>query len=84
LSITTLVKLELARIPTIEGDVHHSTKTQLNNSIKQLNKKGDTRGMHPNSLKNLKPNKDCSITRIIKEMLDQVAEERWLLFYLLG
>ena len=28
---------------------------QVNNSTEQLNKRGDTRGLHPNSLKNLKP-----------------------------
>jgi hypothetical protein len=28
---------------------------QVNNSTEQLNKRGDRRGLHPNSLKNLKP-----------------------------
>ena len=28
---------------------------QLSNSTEQLNKRGDTRGLHPNSRKNLKP-----------------------------
>ena len=54
--------------------------------VKQLNKNGDKRGMSQNSLKNLHPrlkgnnhaSKDYSITRIVKEMLDQPAEERWL------
>jgi len=53
---------------------------------KQVNSAGNKRGMSPNSRKNLslgrKPNnrtaKDYSITRIIKEMLDEPAEERWL------
>lgn len=54
----------------------------------QLNRNGNKRGMHghPNSRKNLelgrKPNhrtaKDYSITRIVKEMLDEPAVERWL------
>lgn len=52
----------------------------------ELNKNGDRRGMSQNSLKNLHPrlkgnknaNKDYSITRIIKEMLDDPASERWL------
>lgn len=59
----------------------------VNNSTgKELNKNGDRRGMSPSSRVNLdlgrKPNnrtqKDYSITRIIKEMLDEPAEERWL------
>ncbi len=53
---------------------------------KQLNKNGNRRGMSANSRKNLdngrKGNnhaeKDYSITRIVKEMLDQPAVERWL------
>ena len=52
----------------------------------QLNSNGNKRGMNPNSRKNLdsgrKGNnhakKDYSITRIIRDMLDQPAEERWL------
>lgn len=55
-------------------------------SDKQLNKNGDRRGMSPNSQKNLgkgregnnHAKKDYSITRIIKEMLDEPAGERWL------
>jgi len=58
-------------------------------STEQLNRKGNRRGMHrhPNSMKNLEKRnlkgnsnakKDYSITRIIKEMLDDPAEERWL------
>lgn len=53
---------------------------------KQLNHSGNKRGLSLNSRKNLllgrKANrrtaKDYSITRIIKEMLDEPAEERWL------
>ena len=53
---------------------------------KQLNKSGNRRGLSPASRVNLdlgrKPNhrtaKDYSITRIIKEMMDEPAEERWL------
>jgi len=53
---------------------------------KQLNRNGNRRGMSPNSQKNLgkgrngnnHANKDYSITRIIKEMLDKPAVERWL------
>lgn len=53
---------------------------------KQLNKNGNRRGMSPNSRKNLdsgrKGNKharkDYSITSILKEMANDVAEERWL------
>lgn len=53
---------------------------------KQLNSKGDRRGMSHNSQNNLHPrlkgnnhaSKNYSITRIIKEMLDQPATERWL------
>ena len=53
---------------------------------KQLNSNGNRRGMSQNSLKNLHPRlkgnnhakKDYSITRIIKEMLDEPAEERFL------
>jgi len=52
----------------------------------QVNSKGNRRGMSPTSRENLvlgrKANhrtaKDYSITRIIKEMLPQPAEERWL------
>ena len=51
-----------------------------------LNSNGNRRGMSPNSQKNLgkgrngnnHANKDYSITRIIKEMLDEPAEERFL------
>lgn len=51
-----------------------------------INKNGDRRGMSHNSQKNLHPRlkgnrnakKDYSITRIIKEMLDEPAVERWL------
>lgn len=47
----------------------------------QLNKKGDRRGMSHNSLKNLHPRlkgnnnakKDCSITRIQREMMGQLC-----------
>lgn len=56
--------------------------------IEQLNRNGNRRGMHrhPNSLKNLEKrhgghkhtSKDYSITRIVKEMLDEPADERWL------
>lgn len=57
-----------------------------NSTEKQLNRNGNRRGMSPNSQKNLgrgrKGNnhakKDYSITRIIKEMLDEPADERWL------
>lgn len=53
---------------------------------KQLNKNGDKRGMSPNSRDNLalgrKANhrtaKDYSITRIVKDMANDPAEERWL------
>lgn len=54
---------------------------------KQLNSNGNRRGMSPNSRKNLEKRnlkgnsntkKDYSITRIIKEMIDDPAEERWL------
>ena len=52
----------------------------------KLNRQGDKRGMHPNSLKNMRTGhmgnnysgKDYSITRIIKGMIDEPAEERWL------
>ena len=52
----------------------------------QLNKNGNRRGMSPNSRKNLDKgrngnnhaNKDYSVIRIVKEMLDNPAEERWL------
>ena len=52
----------------------------------KLNKNGKSQGMHPNSRvnldkgrkKNKRTAKDFSITRIIREMLDQPAEERWL------
>ena len=52
----------------------------------QLNSKGDRRGMSHNSQNNLHPRlkgnnharKGYSITRIIREMLDQPATERWL------
>lgn len=58
--------------------------------VKQLNNKGNKRGLHPNSLRNLengrrpwhnpkgRPPKDYCITSIIKEMLDKEADERWL------
>lgn len=53
---------------------------------KGCNKSGDGRGMSPNSLKNLGKgrvgnnfaNKDYSVTRIVKEKIDDVAEDRWL------
>ena len=53
---------------------------------KKLNSNGNRRGMNQNSLRNLHPrlkgnnhaNKDYSITRIIKDMLDNPAEERFL------
>jgi hypothetical protein len=52
----------------------------------RLNKSGDRRGLSANSRKNLdkgrKSNKrtakDYSITRIVKDMLDDPASERWL------
>ena len=50
----------------VEFDKHEenkSTKEQLNNSVKQLNKRGDTRGMHLNSLKNLEKNLETLETR---------------------
>ncbi len=58
----------------------------MESTKKQLNRNGNKRGLSPNSRKNLalgrKPNKrtqkDYSITRIIKEMLDEPAMERWL------
>lgn len=59
----------------------------MDKSIKtELNRSGNRRGMSQNSLKNLHPRlkgnnhakKDYSITRIIKEMLDEPAPERWL------
>lgn len=58
----------------------------MDKSDKKLNSNGDRRGMSQNSLNNLHPRlkgnnhakKDYSITRIIKEMLDEPAEERWL------
>jgi len=56
------------------------------NNETQFNKNGKAQGMHPNSRKNLDRGrvgnnhavKDYSITRIVKEMLDDPAEERWL------
>ena len=55
-------------------------------SKKEFNKSGDKRGMSPNSLNNLHPRlkdnnhakKDYSITRILKEMANDPAPERWL------
>lgn len=52
----------------------------------QLNNRGNRRGMSPNSRKNLEKGregnnhaqKDYSITRIVKELIDEPAEERWL------
>ena len=52
----------------------------------KLNTSGNKRGLSQNSLKNLHPrlkgnnhaNKDYSITRIVKSMLDDAADERWL------
>lgn len=52
----------------------------------QLNKNGKPQGMHPNSRVNLdrgrvtnhRTKKDCSITRILKDMANDVAVERWL------
>ena len=60
-----------------------------NNSIEQLNRNGNKRGMSPNSRKNLEKgregnnhaNKDYSITRIVKEWIDEPAEERFLETY---
>ena len=57
-----------------------------NSTEGQLNKNGKAQGMHPNSRKNLDrrwvgnnhAKKDYSITRIIKEMIDEPADERWL------
>jgi len=62
--------------------------TPIKNESK-LNKNGNRRGMHrhPNSLKNLEKRnnkgnshakKDCSITRILKDMANDPAPERWL------
>lgn len=62
----------------------------VNNSNEtQLNRNGNRRGMHhhPNSLKNLEKRnnkgnshakKDYSLARIVKEMVDDPAPERWL------
>ena len=55
-------------------------------SEKEFNKAGNRRGMSHNSLNNLHPrlkgnnnaSKDYSITRILKEMADDPAPERWL------
>ncbi len=52
----------------------------------KLNRNGEAQGMHPNSRKNLDrgrkgnnhADKDYSITRILKEMADDPAPERWL------
>jgi hypothetical protein len=52
----------------------------------QLNRNGNRRGMSPKSRKNLEKGrqgnnhakKDYSITRIVKEMIDDPAEERFL------
>ncbi len=64
--------------------VEDSTKSELN-------RKGDTRGLHPNSLANLKagpgrPRNELSITHIAREMLSQVcpfdAEKRTWAQYL--
>ena len=52
----------------------------------KLNRKGNRRGMSPNSRKSLDTyrngnnhtKKDYSITRIVKEMLDDPATERWI------
>lgn len=52
----------------------------------KLNRSGNRRGLSQNSLKNLHPRlkgnknakKDYSITRIIKEMLDEQADRRYL------
>lgn len=52
----------------------------------KVNKNGKSQGMHPNSrenlakgrVKNIRTAKDYSITRIIKEMLDAPAVDRWL------
>lgn len=49
-----------------------------NESMKNTNKCGDARGLHPNSLKNLKPNlngrpsKDVSLTSLVKSLIDTV------------
>ena len=58
----------------------------MNKPNEQLNRNGNKRGMSPNSRKNLEngrkgnnhANKDYSITRIVKEMIDEPAEERFL------
>ncbi len=56
----------------------------VNSSEGQLNKAGNKRGMSLASRKNLVVNgnnhsaKDYSITRILKEMADDPAPERWL------
>ena len=57
-----------------------------NSSEKQLNKNGKSQGMHQNSRVNLdrgrvankRTQKDYSITRILKDMADDPAPERWL------
>jgi len=51
-----------------------------------LNTRGNRRGMSPNSRKNLgkgregnnHAQKDYSVTRIVKELIDELAEERFL------
>ena len=52
----------------------------------KLNTRGNRRGMTPNSRKNLEKGregnnhaqKDYSVTRIVKELIDELAEERFL------
>lgn len=61
-------------------------RIEMAGATDELNKNGDKRGMSLNSQKNLgkgrkgnnHANKDYSITRIIKGMLDDAVEERWL------
>lgn len=53
----------------------------VNNSIDKSNRNGTGQGMHPNSRKNLEKgregnnhaNKDCSITRIQREMMGELC-----------
>jgi len=52
----------------------------------ELNRSGNKRGLNPNSRKNLEKGregnnhakKDYSITRMLKEMANEAADERWL------
>ena len=58
----------------------------MEKSTEKLNKNGRPQGMHPNSRRNLDrgregnnhANKDYSITRILKDMANDPAPERWL------